>query len=119
MLEPWIWRSTQPITTKRPRWSINRSTGGTTAKIGKNQLVQDLLSSTVQLRLMKEIILDEALQLAIHRGDIAMSVIIVHQCHPAVMRSLSTARSGLAALSVQQLRKQAQESDRMVEDLRR
>ena len=105
---PWIQQSTWPIATKRPCWSINRPTGGTTANIGRDQLVQGLLSSTVQLKLMKEI-----------TPDMKMSVIMVRQWHPAVLRSLSTARSGLAALTVQQLRKQAQETDRMVEDLRR
>ena len=68
---PWIRQSTWPIATKGPCWSINCPTGGT-AKIGKDQLVQGLLSSTVQLRLMKEIIpdiLDEALQLAIHSNE--------------------------------------------------
>ena len=83
----WIRQSTWLIATKRPYWSINRPSGGTTAKIGKGPVGARF--PTMQLRLMKEIIpdiLDEALQLAIHRGDIAVNVIMVHQWHPAVMR---------------------------------
>ena len=54
------------------------------------QLVRDcLFSYTAQLRLMKEMtdILNEALQLAILIGYVAISIIMVRRWHPVVLRS--------------------------------
>ena len=93
----------------------------------RDQFVQGVCSSTVQLRLMKEMpnTLDEALQLAIQQESVETAQRrLSKECgHGSSVASSGVeelaAGSGLAALSVQQLRKQAQDSERMVEDLRK
>ena len=93
----------------------------------RDQFVQGVCSSTVQLRLMKVMpnTLDEALQLAIQQESVETAQRrLSKECgHGSSVASSGVeelaAGSGLAALSVQQLRKQAQDSERMVEDLRK
>ncbi|KAL5496558.1 hypothetical protein EMCRGX_G012864 [Ephydatia muelleri] len=93
-----------------------------------NQFVQGLSSSTVQLRLMKEMpdTLDEALKLAIQQESVeaAQKRLSSERGHGSSSLASSSienaaAENGIATMSVQQLRKQAQDSERIVQDLRK
>lgn len=87
---PWIRQTTWPIATKVPCWPINHPTGGTTAEIGKGPVGARfaLFHCTAETH---------ERNYSRHSGqsstignsqleDIAMSVIMVRQWHPAVLR---------------------------------
>ena len=106
-----------------PGWSSDQR-----LQLVRNQFVQGLRSSTVQLRLMKEMpdTLDEALKLAIQQESVeaAQKRLSSERGHGSSSLASSSienaaAENGIATMSVQQLRKQAQDSERIVQDLRK
>eukprot|EP00731_Ephydatia_muelleri_P019461 Em0012g286a len=103
-----------------PGWSNDQR-----LQLVRDQFVQGLRSSTVQLRLMKEMpeTLDEALKLAIQQESVeaAQKSERGHGSSSFASSSIedAAAENGIATMSVQQLRKQAQDSERIVQDLRK
>ena len=106
-----------------PGWSNDQR-----LQLVRDQFVQGLRSSTVQLRLMKEMpeTLDEALKLAIQQESVeaAQKRLSSERGHGSSSLASSSiedaaAENGIATMSVQQLRKQAQDSERIVQDLRK
>ncbi|KAL5494405.1 hypothetical protein EMCRGX_G015734, partial [Ephydatia muelleri] len=106
-----------------PGWSNDQR-----LQLVRDQFVQGLRSSTVQLRLMKEMpeTLDEALKLAIQQESVeaAQKRLSSERGHGSSSFASSSiedaaAENGIATMSVQQLRKQAQDSERIVQDLRK
>ncbi|KAL5476072.1 hypothetical protein EMCRGX_G025975, partial [Ephydatia muelleri] len=106
-----------------PGWSNDQR-----LQLVRDQFVQGLRSSTVQLRLMKEMpeTLDEALKLAIQQESVeaAQKRLSSERGHGSSSFASSSiedaaAENGIATMSVQQLRKQARDSERIVQDLRK
>ena len=106
-----------------PGWSNDQR-----LQLVRDQFVQGLRSSTVQLRLMKEMpdTLDEALKLAIQQESVeaAQKRLSSERGHGSSSLASSSiedaaAENGIATMSVQQLLKQAQDSERIVQDLRK
>ncbi|KAL5509723.1 hypothetical protein EMCRGX_G005141 [Ephydatia muelleri] len=86
----------------------------------RDQFVQGLRSSTVQLRLMKEMpdTLDEALKLAIQQESVEAAQKRLSMTGVQQYRGCGSRKRNCNNV-VQQLRKQAQDSERIVQDLRK